>query len=120
MSLPIIKFCPGTLAEGFITYSPSCLRKLFYGKSVSHVLTMLSPQKDEETLAQFLENVKRISVSGFQTKISMVMEKNVLRLTQEGEQGTHILKPIPSLLKKRAEAPANEHLTMQLPIRFIK
>ena len=114
MSLPTIKYCPGTLAEGFETYSPSCLRRLFYGKSVSHILTMPSPQKDEDTLAEFLENMKRISVSGFQTKISMVMDKNVLRLTHAGEQGTHILKPVPSLLKKRGEAPANEHLTMQI------
>lgn len=114
MSLPLIKYCPGTLAEGFETYSPACLRRLFYGKSVSHVLTMPSPQKDEDTLAEFLENMKRISVSGFHTKISMVLDKNVLRLTDEGEQGTHILKPIPSLLKKRNEVPANEHLTMQI------
>ena len=75
---------------------------------------MHSPQKDEDTLAEFLENIKRISVSGFQTKISMILEKNVFRLTHEGEQGTHILKPIPSLLKKRGEVPANEHLTMQI------
>ena len=102
------------MAEGFETYSPSCLRKLFYGKSVSHILAMPSPQKDEGTLAAFLENMKRISVSGFQTKISMVMDKNVLRLTHDGEQGTHILKPIPSMLKKSTEVPANEHLTMQI------
>ena len=114
MSLPVIKYCPGTLAEGFETYSTLCLRRLFYGKSVSHVLTMPSPQKDEDTLAEFLENMKRISVSGFQTKISMVMDKNVSRLTRAGEQGTHILKPVPSLLKKRWEVPANEHLTMQI------
>lgn len=114
MSLPFIKYCPGTLAHGFETYSPSCLRKLFYGKSVSHVLPMPSPQKDEDTMAEFLENMKRISVSGFQSKISMLLDKNVLRLTNEGEQGTHILKPIPSLLNKRDEVPANEHLTMQI------
>ncbi|MBI2968216.1 MAG: HipA domain-containing protein [Bacteroidetes bacterium] len=115
MSLPSIKYCPGNLAEGYETYSPSSIRRLFYGKSVSHVLNMPSPQKDEKTLAEFLENMKRISISGFQTKISMVMDKNVLRLTKEGEQGTHILKPIPStLLKKAGDAPANEHLTMQI------
>ncbi len=114
MSLPEIKYCPGTLAEGFETYSASCIRKLFYGKSVNHVLTMPSPQMDDATLAEFLENMKRISVSGFQSKISMVLSKNILRLTQEGEQGTHILKPIPSLLKKREEVPSNEHLTMQI------
>ncbi len=114
MSLPIIQYCPGTLAKGFETYSSSCHRKLFYGKSVSHILNLTSPQQDEATLAAFLENMKRISLSGFQTKISMVLDKNVLRLTHEGEQGTHILKPIPSLLKKRDEIPANEHLTMQI------
>lgn len=114
MSLPIIKYCPGTLAEGFTTYSPSCLRRVFYGKSVSHILSMPSPQKDEDTLAGFLENMKRISVSGFQSKISMVMDKNILRLTHPGEQGSHILKPIPSSLVKREEVPANEHLTMQI------
>jgi serine/threonine-protein kinase HipA len=114
MSMPVMKYCPGTLAEGFSTYSPSCLRRMFYGKSVSHVLEMPSPQKDEATLARFLENMKRISVSGFQSKISMVLDKNKLRLTHEGEQGTHILKPIPSSLKKRSEVPANEHLTMQI------
>jgi serine/threonine-protein kinase HipA len=75
---------------------------------------MASPQKDEGTLEAFLENMKRISVSGFQNKLSMVLDKNILRLTHSGEQGTHILKPIPSLLKKRNEVPANEHLTMQI------
>ncbi|HRV51720.1 MAG TPA: HipA domain-containing protein [Bacteroidia bacterium] len=114
MSLPKIKYCPGTLAEGFNTYSPSCLRKVFYGKSVSHVLPIASPQKDENVLTDFLENMRRISISGFQSKISMVLDKNVLRLTRDGEQGSHILKPIPSLIKKRNETPANEHLTMQI------
>jgi serine/threonine-protein kinase HipA len=115
MSLPIIKYCPGTLATGFETYCTNCLRKVFDGKSVSHLLSMPSPQKDEETLELFLENTKRISVSGFQTKLSMVLDKNKLRLTKEGEQGTHILKPKPTtLLKKSAEVPANEHLTMQI------
>jgi serine/threonine-protein kinase HipA len=102
------------LAAGFETYSGTCLRKVFYGKSVNHILPMASPQKDEGTLEAFLENMKRISVSGFQNKLSMVLDKNILRLTHHGEQGTHILKPIPSLLKKRNEVPANEHLTMQI------
>ena len=60
MSLPIIKYCPGTLAAGFETYSGTCLRKVFYGKSVNHILPMASPQKDEGTLEAFLENMKRI------------------------------------------------------------
>ena len=44
----------------------------------------------------------------------MILEKNMLRLTKEGEQGTYILKPVPSDLKKAGQVPANEHLTMQI------
>jgi len=63
---------------------------------------------------QFLENRKRLSISGVQEKLSMLLEKNVLRLTDEKEQGTYILKPIPRDLKKIDQVPANEHLTMQI------
>jgi len=114
MNLETIKYCPGTLAEGFTTYSPGCLRNLFRGKKVNHVLPYDSPQKNEEVAAQFIENRKRISISGVQEKLSMLLEKNSLRLTKEDEQGTYILKPIPGDLKKVDEVPANEHLTMQI------
>jgi hypothetical protein len=40
-----IKYCPGTLAEGFNTYSPGCLRNLFDGKKVSHVLPYEPPEQ---------------------------------------------------------------------------
>lgn len=109
-----IKYCPGTLAEGFRTYSPGCLRNLFNGKKVSHILPYEAPGKNEEVAEQFIENRKRISISGVQEKLSFILEKNVLRLTKEGEQGTYILKPIPRDLKKVEEVPANEHLTMQI------
>jgi len=49
-----------------------------------------------------------------QEKLSLILDKNKLRLTDEGEQGTHILKPIPRDLKKVDQVPANEHLTMQI------
>jgi serine/threonine-protein kinase HipA len=61
-----------------------------------------------------MENRKRISISGVQEKLSFVLEKNILRLTTAGEQGTYILKPIPRDLKKVDQVPANEHLTMQI------
>jgi serine/threonine-protein kinase HipA len=110
----IIKNCPGTLAEGFSTYSPICLKNVFDGKKVSHVLPYeLSPQKEEE-FNLFMENRERISISGVQVKLSLIMENNTLRLTREGEQGTYILKPIPIDLKKVDQVPANEHLTMQI------
>lgn len=114
MNLSELKYCPGTLAEGFSTYSPSCLRNLFNGKKVNHFLPYEQPQQSEEVAEQFIENRKRISISGVQEKLSLLLEKNVLRLTKEGEQGTYILKPIPRDLKKVDQVPANEHLTMQI------
>lgn len=114
MNLDDLKYCPGTLAEGFTTYSPSCLRNLFGGKKVNHVLPYEQPQQSEEVAEQFMENRKRISISGVQEKLSFLLEKNLLRLTKEGEQGTYILKPIPRDLKKVDQVPANEHLTMQI------
>ena len=114
MNLPEIKYCPGTLAEGFTAYSKTCLQNLFNGKSVSHILPFESPQQSEVVVALFMENMKHISISGVQQKLSLVLDKNILRLTNENEQGTHILKPIPSLLKKANMVPANEHLTMQI------
>lgn len=114
MNLDELKYCPGTLAEGFTTYSPSCLRSLFNGKKVNHVLPYEQPQQSEEVAEQFMENRKRISISGVQEKLSFLLEKNLLRLTNEGEQGTYLLKPIPRDLKKVDQVPANEHLTMQI------
>jgi serine/threonine-protein kinase HipA len=114
MSMPEIKYCPGSLAEGYSTYSPAFLRRMFDGKKVSHILPYDPPQKNEEETEQFLENRKRISISGVQEKLSLLLEKNQLRLTRQGEQGTYILKPIPRDLKKVDQVPANEHLTMQI------
>lgn len=114
MSMPEIKYCPGTLAERFDTYSKTCLKKVFNGKKVSHVLPYNPPQVSEEDAEKFLENRKRISISGVQEKLSLLLDKNKLRLTKEGEQGTYILKPVPRDLKKVDQVPANEHLTMQI------
>jgi serine/threonine-protein kinase HipA len=43
-----------------------------------------------------------------------LLDKNKLRLINENEQGTYILKPIPDAGKKPDQMPANEHLTMQI------
>lgn len=114
MKVPELVICPGTLTEGFKTYSPSCLRNMFYGKKVSHILNYSNPQNNEDVAELFIENRKRISISGVQEKLSLILEKNILRLTREGEQGNYILKPIPRDLKKIDQVPANEHLTMQI------
>ncbi|NQU84292.1 MAG: HipA domain-containing protein [Mariniphaga sp.] len=114
MNLPEIKYCPGTLAEGFSTYSTTCLRRVFQGRKVSHILPYAPPQSNEEDTEKFIENRKRISISGVQEKLSLLLDKNKLRLTEEGEQGTYILKPIPRDVKNVDQVPANEHLTMQI------
>lgn len=114
MDLSKIKYCPGTLAEGFDTYSKICLKKMFNGKKVSHILPYLPSRISESDAEKFLNNRKRISVSGVQEKLSMVLDKNELRLTNAGERGTYILKPVPHDLLKTDQFPANEHLTMQI------
>jgi serine/threonine-protein kinase HipA len=114
MSLPEIQYCPGTLAEGFNTYSRTCLNRVFQGKKVHHVLPYDSPASNPEINELFEENRKRMSISGVQEKFSVLLEKNKLRLISEGERGTYILKPIPSAGRKPDQMPANEHLTMQI------
>lgn len=109
-----IKVCPGTLKEGFNTYSSSCRKNVFFNKKVDHILPYKSPDRSEEDNEKFIENRKRISISGVQEKLSMTLNRNKLKLTDEGEQGKYILKPIPRDLKLVNQVPANEHLTMQL------
>jgi serine/threonine-protein kinase HipA len=114
VDLPIIKYCPSTLATGFDTYSRTCLNKVFYGKKVFHILPYDSPATNYATDALFDDNRIVMSISGVQEKFSVLLEKNILRLVKEGERGTYILKPIPSAGKKLDQMPANEHLTMQI------
>lgn len=114
MNMPEIKYCPGTLASGFYTYSPTCLKRVFNGKYVNHILAFESPKFNPETDELFDLNRKRISISGVQEKFSLLLEKNKLRLVNEDERGSYILKPIPVVGKKTDQMPANEHLTMQI------
>ncbi len=114
MKLPEIKYCPGTLSEGFDSYSRACLLRVFQGRKVHHILPYNSPSSNAETDELFDENRKRISISGVQEKFSVMLEKNKLRLTKEAELGAYILKPIPAVGKRAHQMPANEHLTMQI------
>jgi serine/threonine-protein kinase HipA len=84
------------------------------GRRVNAVLGYDSPKSNEKTRALFLENRERISISGYQEKLSLVQDGSSLRLTKQGEQGTYILKPVPTDLKWVDDVPANEHLTMQI------
>jgi len=109
-----INRCAGTLAAGFSTYSRTCIKRVFNGSKVNHVLPYASLQSNHNSEDSFEENASRISISGVQEKFSIIQLKNKIRLTKEGEQGTHILKPIPSVSKYADQMPANEHLTMQI------
>jgi serine/threonine-protein kinase HipA len=84
------------------------------GRKVHHILPYDAPNSDSDFDRIFEDNQRRISISGVQEKYSLVLDRNKLRLTREGEHGTHILKPIPTFGKKADQMPANEHLTMQL------
>lgn len=109
-----IKYCPGSLKGGFTTYSGAVLKRMFDNKKVHHVLPFASPDTEGPEQEKFIENRKRISISGVQEKLSVIRVKNKLRLTEPGEQGQYILKPIPRDIKKVSQVPANEHLTMQI------
>lgn len=107
-----INVCPGTLAIGFDTYSPSCLRKMFDGRRVSHIIDLsLDGNADNITAA-----INKISISGAQEKLSAVVDKGRIILTPPQQQGRYIIKPIPDYkhLRFRNNIPANEHLTMQI------
>ena len=109
-----INRCPGTLSAGFATYSRTCIKRVFNGNKVNHILPYNSLQSNQNGEDSFEENATRISISGVQEKFSLIQLKNKIRLTKEGEQGTHIFKPIPNVSKNADQMPANEHLTMQI------
>ncbi|MES2730782.1 MAG: HipA domain-containing protein [Bacteroidota bacterium] len=114
-----LQYCPGTLAPNHNTYSKTCLNQLFNGRKVSHLLPYSSNPNSVDT-EQLRENRKRISISGVQAKVSLLLDKNKLRLTQVREQGQYILKPIPYDVKFPEYVPANEHLTMQIARQVYK
>ncbi|MDR1918035.1 MAG: HipA domain-containing protein [Tannerellaceae bacterium] len=115
-----IVYCPSTLAAGYDTYSPTALKRLFDKQRVSHLLPYEPIEQNEDDAKLFMENKKRISISGVQSKYSMTIKKEELRLTPEGEQGQYILKPKPVEIRNPQECAANENLTMQIAEQVFK
>lgn len=107
-----IRICPGTLAPGFNTYSPTCIRETFGGQRVSHILPFSSPQQEGEQKRLFLESRSRISISGVQEKYSLRYDAAKKELVLTERDGEYLLKPIPADLLHVGQVPANEHLTM--------
>jgi serine/threonine-protein kinase HipA len=98
-------------------YCRKCLKDLFEGKKIENVLPFNSPYKEESDL--YRERTKKLSISGVQAKYSMRLERKDLVLTVKA--GQYILKPIPAgQFKNLDQAPANEHLTMQLAGQIFK
>lgn len=92
---------------------------MFKGTKVSPVLPYLSPVNTEDRHI-FSKNQSHISISGFQEKYSLILDNKKLRLTEDGEHGQYILKPVSDLPKNKEFAPANEHLTMQIARQVFK
>ncbi|MDD7886950.1 type II toxin-antitoxin system HipA family toxin [Flavivirga sp. 57AJ16] len=113
MSIPEIKYCPGILKEGYSEYSNLTLKHVFNGRKVSPILNYNSPASKIDA-ELFNDNQMQMSISGVQEKFSVLLDKNKIRLIKDNEQGTYILKPIPSVAKHTDQMPANEHLTMQI------
>ncbi len=112
--IPVIANCPGTLAIGHDTFSRTALKRMFDGKTVSHILPYTSAFTEGPTATLFEANRQRLSISGVQDKFSVLLDKNKLRLIEPGERGQYILKPVPRFGKNADQLPANEHLTMQI------
>lgn len=120
MKKVVINNCPGTLAEGYSTYSTTAINRLFNGKRVSHFMDF---EYDNDTTAPLIaRNIGHSSLSGAQEKLSAIVKNGHVILTPEGDLGTYILKPVPSdkSLRYRTMMPANEHLTMQIARQVYK
>lgn len=109
-----IKNCPSTLSDGFNTYSPKAALRLFGDRNTNPFLDF----EIEEFLdsGKTAEAMHRISVSGVQEKFPAVVDNGKIRIAEDDEQSTLILKPAPwdNTLRDRKQIPANEHLTMQI------
>jgi len=82
-------------------------------KAVSHVLAFGPPGENAALTREYNEKRKGMSISGYQEKYSLRLEKKELVLVEN--KGSHILKPIPTERLERVEdMPANEQVTMQI------
>ena len=75
-----IKYCPSTLAEGYDSYSPQAVKRLFDGRKVSPYLDFnISELKQTDEIVRAMQ---RISVSGVQEKFSGVIDGNLIRIAE--------------------------------------
>jgi len=101
--------CPSCLKPGKGGFCKKCTRELFGGIKVSPFTDL-----DSEVLtSELIHNPGRMSISGVQTKYQARLEAGSLVAIDHG--GEYILKPVPvGRFKHLDQAPANEHITMQI------
>ena len=99
----------------FGSYDDDTLRKLTGGKTVSPVLGFGKAEGDNT--GRLNNNSGKFSISGSQTKYSVLIRNGHFALTGPGQQGTHIVKPCLLDFGNRKDSPENEHLTMQIANR---
>lgn len=111
--------CPGCLKELKAKKAQFCLRcrdLLFAGKKVSSVLPFSLYDIPRQPQQVTTDTIKRISISGVQFKVSLLLVENNLEISGTRGPLEFILKPPPRSfdIKNPAAVPANEHLTMQI------
>ncbi|MCQ2186514.1 MAG: HipA domain-containing protein [Bacteroidales bacterium] len=91
------------------------MQNFFKKEKVSDILPYES-LSSESAVTEIQSGNGRISISGVQTKLSLVADNGILRFVRDGEQGRYILKPIPNAmhLLERNFLPINEYLCMQI------
>lgn len=109
--------CPGCFKKGKDdAFCRKCRESLFDGKKVSRVLPFSRPTYDDTKLKV---TPGRLSISGIQTKITLVLEAGRLKMVESG--GQYILKPVPrGEYRRLGVIPINEHLTMQIARQVFK
>jgi len=111
--------CPGcyrALRGAKLRFCPACEKLLFDGQVVSPTLSFTAQDLPSVLREDLIQTIKRISISGFQFKVSLRLEQNELVLSAARGDYEYLLKPPPrSLTLRQTELlPANEHFTMQL------
>ena len=108
--------CPGcykTFSGSRLRFCGKCAGLLFNGRPVSPELPFSLTDLPSEYQQQFIETIKRTSISGAQFKASMRLAGTTLELSKETGELEYILKPPPRGfdLQNMEAVPANEHLT---------
>ena len=66
--------------DGYDTYSPAATKVLFDRRQVSHIFPGLSPEDDSNTSDEPIQNIGHISLSGAQSKFSVILAVDTTNL----------------------------------------